>query len=117
MKKRYLVIVILQSDGSTRVEVYTVSAKATADSVTYHRNTVCFFFINSEKTQEELMQEFVNICLMDKSYTVIGKELAMAQTYFIPEENLHFLAGATISFTNVKMSVEELIQQGFFEII
>lgn len=117
MKKRYLVTVILRSDGSIRIEVYAVSEEMTAEDVTYHPNTLWFFFVYSEKTKEEVLQDFVNIRLKDTNNVILSDEMARTRKHYIPEENRHLLRGAPVHFKNVTMSVEELIEEGFFEVI
>lgn len=116
-KKRYLVTVILKSDGSIRIEVYAVSEEMTAEDVTYNPNTLWFFFVCSEKTKDEVIQEFVNIRLKNTTNVFFGKEMSNTRKHYIPEENRHLLRGAPVHFKNVTMSVEELIEEGFFEVI
>ena len=116
MKKNYVVAIVEGADGGSIAKVYPVSAETGAEDVTYPPQTLLFFFVQTEKTREQVGSEYMSVQVMNQDHMFLCDTMSAADTYYIPSENKRLLSNR-VHFQNGEMSLQTLIERGVFKVV
>ena len=114
--KNYVVAIVEGADGGSIAKVYPVSAKTDAEDVTYPPKTLLFFFIQTEKTREQVGSEYMSVWGMNQDHMLLCETMSVADTYYNPSENKHLLSDR-VYFQNGVVSLQTLIERGVFKVV